>query len=387
MNRIVVSAPGKIILSGEHAVVYGKEAVAFSIDLQTTCALKLISDTNDFAVTIPDLNFERKWKYDDLEKISKWSQDVLPCMNLDVRSTEIETLIENMEHVLLNDVIDANTKLVMKIIFLMYFICSNNTDSKHGHSLSWTSQLPISAGLGSSASFAVTVVTSFLVCYHMVSNKQSDWSSSDYDLINYLSNQMEVLTHGTPSGIDAAISTHGHCLSFKNGELKLLEELYDVNLRILVVNTNQKRSTKQLVTMVRDKRNQYGELYDSLMNSIAVVTKEIKQQLHNMCRDVDNSKYITELEHLIDMNQHLLEAIGVSHPTITNILQVCRAHALHGKLTGAGGGGCVIVILPNHFTDDQLISVQRDLKEKRFESWLTKLGGCGVKLHQNDKNI
>lgn len=54
--------------------------------------------------------------------------DVLPCMDFVVKYTEIETLIENMEDVLLNDVIDANAKLVMKIIFLMYFICSNNTD-------------------------------------------------------------------------------------------------------------------------------------------------------------------------------------------------------------------------------------------------------------------
>ena len=50
---------------------------------------------------------------------------------------------------------------------------------------------------------------------------------------------------------------------------------------------------------------------------------------------------------LVDMNQHLLDALGVGHPALDKIVAITSALGLHSKLTGAGGGGCALTLIPD----------------------------------------
>ena len=70
-------------------------------------------------------------------------------------------------------------------------------------------ELPIGAGLGSSASFAVATVSAMLVYIGVLPSNQHKWNDSDLELVNSWAFQSEKIVHGTPSGIDNAISTYG----------------------------------------------------------------------------------------------------------------------------------------------------------------------------------
>lgn len=88
------------------------------------------------------------------------------------------------------------------------------------------------------------------------------------------------------------------------------------------------------------------------------------------------------LQELIDLNQSLLCALGVSHPFLDKIVAVASASDLHAKLTGAGGGGCAFVLLPHTISDYTLNALKEQLSILGFNHTEALLGGPGIIYHQ-----
>ena len=84
---------------------------------------------------------------------------------------------------------------------------------------------------------------------------------------------------------------------------------------------------------------------------------------------------------MVDVNQCLLESIGVGHSTISSIVAMCHKYGFHAKLTGAGGGGCVFAIIPPEHSVDQLEGLMEELANNSFKVWATVLGAKGVEIH------
>ena len=77
---------------------------------------------------------------------------------------------------------------------------------------------------------------------------------------------------------------------------------------------------------------------------------------------------------LIDGNQQLLNEIGVGHPSLDKVISKARCYGLHSKLAGAGGGGCVYILL-HPGTDSVLVDkLCQELKQVEFDCWRTSLG-------------
>ena len=110
---------------------------------------------------------------------------------------------------------------------------------------------------------------------------------------------------------------------------------------------------------VKEQEKKFPELYSSIFRSIGLLTESLKAALLKTTTTTTStsitdspttttttttritttcdSDVIGDIERLVDMNQSLLECIGVGHPDITRILNVCSEHNLHGKLTGESG--------------------------------------------------
>ena len=88
------------------------------------------------------------------------------------------------------------------------------------------------------------------------------------------------------------------------------------------------------------------------------------------------------LQSLIDLNQRLLNTIGVGHPALDDVCDIAAQHGVHAKLTGAGGGGCAFVLLPQHMSERALTTLSSAFKYKGFEVWETTVGGQGVASHE-----
>lgn len=81
------------------------------------------------------------------------------------------------------------------------------------------------------------------------------------------------------------------------------------------------------------------------------------------------------------MNQHHLNALGVGHASLDRLCQVARAHGLHSKLTGAGGGGCGITLLRPDLEGPEVEATKQELTRDGFDCWETSIGAPGVSVH------
>lgn len=85
---------------------------------------------------------------------------------------------------------------------------------------------------------------------------------------------------------------------------------------------------------------------------------------------------------MFDINQNLLRSLGISHPTLDDVCAVLLQNGFHGKLTGAGGGGHAIAVIPPNFDINALEKVVKALMDKDFEVTVTDIGGAGVAVDQ-----
>ncbi|KAK5574857.1 hypothetical protein RB653_010111 [Dictyostelium firmibasis] len=382
---IQVSAPGKIILFGEHAVVLEKTAIASALSLRTTVTFTP-NTNNTLLLDFPDLpGFGiREWSLDEFKKLDHFPNDV----DL-LKPIECNELFQKE----LNKIID------IKGIHTFLFLFCALTKCNKAYNIKITSDLPIGAGLGSSASFCVSICAGLLKafdtyicggCKQCVDNgividqqkQQQQFCDEQLNLINLWSLQGEKIMHGTPSGIDNAVATFGKALTFtrKNG-YKILDKGIPP-LRILITNTKVSRSTKTLVEGVIQRSKLFPTLIDPVSNLIDTISTQCIESFNQYHTDKDNDKLQQTMDLMFDMNQHLLSGCyGVGHSSIDTIVSITKSLGFHTKLTGAGGGGCVITLLKQDTTLDQLSSLKSTLSSNGFESWEATIGDPGVLIN------
>ncbi|XP_070545114.1 mevalonate kinase-like [Ptychodera flava] len=393
---IVISAPGKVILHGEHAVVYGKVALAVSLNLRTYLELK-DTENNEVRLDLPDIELHRVWKLEDMSVIfeSFTGGDITqPGPPTSEQLAHLKELagIKKEE--------DSEVKYLAVIAFLYIYlgICSHKRKSKlPSLCLRVNSNLPTGAGLGSSAAFSVCLASSLLTYCGAVKTldveKESHfgrWSQENLETINNWAYEAERIIHGTPSGIDNSISTYGGAINFRritDKDGKVTPKIVPLErvplLRILLVNTKVPRSTKVLVANVRKKLEKYPDIIGPILDSIEGIANTCEKLFADSGDNNDNTAAIEELEELIDINQHHLASIGVSHPALQQVCQISAKYGLHCKLTGAGGGGCAVTLLRKDTSQGSIDEIQKELKSIGFDCWETSIGGPGVTLHRN----
>jgi mevalonate kinase len=159
-EMVTVSAPGKVILHGEHSVVYGKMALAVSINLRTKLTMRFLENENNnnrrgqLKVNLPDLNIGYIF---DLVQISA-------CFQIETQKTTKPSLDFNLVNRIKDLVASKYPDRIddMGIIALLYLYVTSdftrsNLTSPRSLEVTVTSDIPIGAGLGSSAAFSVAI--------------------------------------------------------------------------------------------------------------------------------------------------------------------------------------------------------------------------------------
>jgi mevalonate kinase len=192
----IVSAPAKCILFGEHSVVYGKNAIASSVDLRTYCHCE---QSEDLELNLTDLG------------ISFNSRQLSP---------------------------ETPNKAVQAFLKLASLLQVTNLR------LTFKTEVPIGAGLGSSASYSVCIAAALLLHSKKIN------SISEREIINEFAFEAEKVLHGNPSGLDNTIVTYGGFMCYNKQSRTALSANH---LRFLVVNTNVPKDTSKQVSMFRDR--------------------------------------------------------------------------------------------------------------------------------------
>ncbi|XP_066226805.1 mevalonate kinase isoform X1 [Saccopteryx leptura] len=401
---LLVSAPGKVILHGEHAVVHGKVALAVALNLRTFLQLQPHS-SGKVSLNLPNIGIKRAWDVARLQLLDmsflEQGDPTVPILEKLEKLKEVADFPE--------DCTDHERLAVLAFLYLYLCICRKQRALPSLDIVVW-SELPPGAGLGSSAAYSVCLAAALLTLCEEIPNPLKDgeassrWTAEDLELINKWAFQGEKVIHGNPSGVDNAVSTWGGALRYQQGKISSLKR--PPALKILLINTKVPRSTKALVLNVRNRLLKFPKIVAPLLTSINAISLECERVLEEMATAVPAPEHYLALEcyrrhglkspasgrpngnrlslllqELIDMNQHHLNALGVGHTSLDQLCQVTMAHGLHSKLTGAGGGGCGITLLRPDLTGPEVEAVKQALTGCGFDCWETSIGAPGVSVH------
>lgn len=296
-NYCRASAPGKVILFGEHFVVYGEPAIAVALDLR-------------------------------------------------VKATAYRSETTSVE--------GARTVLVDKAISIALKAVGSEGEKVR---VKIESNLPISVGLGSSAATASAIITAITGLFGVKLSK---------DEIFNMTLECEKTVHLNPSGIDPAISVNGGAILYQRGvgikQLKLSEEF-----TLVIGNTGERRSTGVMVEKVRE----FAEKRMDIMNNLRKTYTATVSRALKALEEGD----LEELGLLMNVNHGLLEALGVSNSKLNNLIYASReAGALGAKMTGGGGGGCMIALT----SKERLESVVKAIRCAGGEPIIAPISKVGV---------
>ena len=375
-------APGKIILTGEHAVVHGSTAVASSIDLYTYVSLHFStpSDNEDsLKLKLQETALEFSWPITRIRA-------AFPESTAQLSSTPNSCSVENAKAIaaLVEELNIPEAKLGLASGVSAFLWLYSSIQGFKPATVVVTSELPLGSGLGSSASFCVALAAALLAYTDSVSLdlKHQGWLSfgeKDLELVNKWAFEGEKIIHGKPSGIDNTVSAYGNIISFKSGNLTHMKS--SVPLKMLITNTKVGRNTKALVAGVGERMLRHPDIMAFVFSAVDSLSNELTSILKSPTPDeLSVTEKEEKIEELMEMNQGMLQSMGVSHATIETVLRTTLKYKLASKLTGAGGGGCVLTLLPTLLSGTVVDKVVAELESCGFQCFIAGIGGGGVEI-------
>lgn len=402
----MVSAPGKVIVFGEHAVVHGKAAMAAAISLRSYLLVTALSKSRrTITLRFRDISLDHTWNIDDLPW-SIFSQPSNKRRYYDLVTSLNPELVEAMQPHIATVSPDAPTP-ERKIhqaaaACFLYIFLSLATKNSHPCIYTLRSTIPVGVGLGSSASISVCIATALLIQCRALSGPHPDQmpeeAEKQLERINQWAFVGEMLIHGNPSGVDNTVSTRGRAVLFKRSNynkppvVRSLRQFPE--LPLLLVDTRQAKSTAAEVAKVALLKKTHPAVAEHILDGIDSITESAHSLITSDDFDPEDPTFISRLGELVTINHGLLLSLGVSHPKLERLRHLVDQSGVGWtKLTGAGGGGCAITLLrPNGSrqldtqpaTDTNvsqaaaLHDLEKSLENEGFEKYETTLGGDGV---------
>ncbi|CAD5113528.1 DgyrCDS2690 [Dimorphilus gyrociliatus] len=339
-------------------------ALAAAVDLRTNLTIEISEKPNFQAVFL-----NRDWLIDlQLSDLVSFSHRLHLPNTPQEPSDDDFTILCQLLNISRSDTWKALDLAKISAVWLFLCICRYRMNS--GLSLAFTTELPIGAGLGSSASFGSCLSYAFLL--HSKSGQEPfNPENINLSLVNEWAFISEKLLHGNPSGVDNATTVYGGAMLFKSGHFTRVRM---PTFRIVLIDTKVNRSTREIVEGVRERYETNKSKYEKEMHVFDQITLKAK----NIFEDNMSYDKFKEFEQCIIENQCALDRIGVGHEKITKVLKAAGMFKITGKLTGAGGGGCLFVLIPEKFPEKELKELSSQIEQMDCRVYITKIGVQGI---------
>jgi mevalonate kinase len=349
-KKVLVSAPGKLILSGEHSVVYGYPALLTAVDRRVYVEISkkdkpgFLIDDNSFGT---DELFMREicefsekaydaWKeFDKTNDISRLSFIKEDCFGL----------VKLALSAVLEKVSGRNDGLILRI----------------------RSDVPVGSGMGSSAALLVAVIAGLLEFLE---------KSQEKEKIRDLAFGLENMIHGRSSGVDPAVATYGGLILYKKGsKVKPIKSRGRLP-NIFVLQTGKPvESTGEMVVLVNSKLQM-----KDLKLEIGKVLSDIGKLTGEFIKVFKNGNF-DRIGELVLENERLLEKLGVVSVKTKNLLTDLKNIGVAAKISGAGGvsrnSGILLALVENES------DIARFLSKRKLENFRVKVDQEGVKIEKN----
>lgn len=292
--RAVATAPAKVILTGEHFVVMGKPAIAMAVNLYSRVN---VSKREDLAIHVKSSLLKASGSF--------YSGKYVPETGPADASKSLQPIHMVASHLL--------EKMGLK---------------DQGLQIEINSSIPLAAGLGSSASVSVSVIAAL---YKLLGLKTSREETRELAFIP------ERIVHGKPSGIDQTTATYGGVITFSRDKgFEAVNAKRDIP--IVIGNTGIVRSTGEQVMKVRSISQERPDEFNEIASRAGEISARAKEAIEK--------GELGRLGELMNDNHELLRWLGLSNTKLEELISTAKSTgALGAKLTGAGGGGCMIALV------------------------------------------
>jgi len=275
------SAPGKVILFGEHFVVYGIKSILCSINKRVTVTAE--------------------------------------------KTKERKILIESEIGKLVLEPNESISKINSPLKPFYYLANRALKEENEGLKIQIESEIPLGAGLGSSSACCVAGAAAIFNLFGEISKKK----------ILEFAIEAEKTIYQNTSGADCTVSTYGGLMEYdKNNGFRKIED--EPNFQLVIANSDIEHSTESMVSKVKefenqnkDKFYQLSSLESKLVNDVLKLIKENK---------------IKEIGEKVNLNQKFLEEIGISNEKLEDMIKIGQTSSYGAKITGSGGGGCIFAL-------------------------------------------
>jgi hydroxymethylglutaryl-CoA reductase len=291
--RIAFSyAPGKIILAGEHAVVYGHSAIALAIDRGVRIKVQ--------ETAMPHC---------------KGHGPTLKATGLGF-SGSVRPGLDGEGPLVLRQALDKLVELLGERVRDLELVVE--------------SAIPAGRGLGSSAALSVAMIRGIKQYFGELLSKTEE---------GRLAFELERLFHGSPSGIDHTVISHGGLIAFRRDKPHPQVESITLPrpLSFAIGIAGPHGGTVKVVEALSQRAKRHPGCFEHIFSGISQLVSEMKSSL-------EKGEFAAVGE-LMNVNQGYLNALSVSTPELERMCAIAREGALGAKLTGAGGGGAVIALV------------------------------------------
>ena len=282
---------GKVLLLGEHAAIYGSHVLAAPLAISTRAQVEA-SPRAGVRLVIPAWGVE----------------GTLPAGPLAIAALRQNLLYASLAATL--GALDLQGQDMTISVF---------------------PSLPRAMGLGGSAALAVAVIRALSVHFGL--------GLSDVE-VDALAFDAEKLAHGTPSGVDNTLATYGQTMLFQRGSPPSWRRVaLSAPVSLVIGMSGVESLTAKMVVQVEVAWRRRRALYEGIFSQIDQLALQATAAL-----EAGNIELTGEL---MNVNQGLLNALGVSSWELEELIGLARKHgALGAKLTGAGGGGSMVALCP-----------------------------------------
>jgi len=318
-HTITVSAPGKLMLFGEHAVVYNRPCLVTAVNQRMKMTVEVL-DSQELQLEALDVNVIGYRK-----KLSELGKGDIPK-----GAMFVEIAVKNI---------------------------SEKYPLKSGLRITTASRFSSQFGIGSSSAATVCAIKAVSELFGL------NLSLKDMFAIAF---KTTLAIQGKSSGFDVAVGLYGGTLYFTTGG-KIIEPLAVKSLPLIVAYSGIKADTVTLIGQVTEKANKYPLVIETIFNSVEQIVKLAKPAIV--------SQDWQTVGELMNFNQGYLASLGVSNKRLASMIYAAREWGAYGaKLSGAGGGDCIIALAP-------------DEKRKAVEDSITQAKGQLLSITANAKGV
>ncbi len=302
-NPITASAPGKVILFGEHAINRGQPALSAAVGLRATCRV----------APAPSYHFEGGTQHQNISRQDVLGQSALLAEYL--RTEDYASLRS-----LASDDYFAPAKYVLTSVF--------GEDLPDGLEIAWKSEIPSSSGLGSGGAAFTAMVAALRSCLP---------KSTSQEQAAIWAHRGDIIAHGgIASALDTQTSLLGGVICYTGTGLAEPVE-YRSDLTLVIGHTGTQASTGAVNGRVRTWLQECPEARMTYFQAIGTLSRAAR-----LCLAHGDWE---ELGRLMMLNQLALEKIGVSCPELERLIEAALAAGAFGaKLSGSGGGGIMVAL-------------------------------------------